>query len=319
MRRACCLALLAILSLAAHAQSYPTRPVRIVVAFSPGGSTDLLARAVGQKLGERWGQPVVVENRVGASGMIGADAVAKSAPDGYTLLMCSPQEVAVNHHVFPKVPYDPRRDLAPITLVTVTPLVIAVNPGVPAKDIAALVALAKAKPGTLGYATPGTASTQHLTGEILQAAAGIKLVHVPYKGAGQSIPDVIGGQVPIGVYGILTISPQAKAGKLRILAVTTPKRSPIAPDVPTMAESGFPGFDTSLWFGLLAPAGTPKDVIAKIHDDAARALALPDVAERIAAQGGEVIGSTPAEFAAFIAAEDAKYAKIIREAGVRLE
>jgi tripartite-type tricarboxylate transporter receptor subunit TctC len=144
-------------------------------------------------------------------------------------------------------------------------------------------------------------------------------VHVPYKGAGQSIPDVIGGQVPIGVYGILTISPQAKAGKLRILAVTTPKRSPIAPDVPTMAESGFPGFDTSLWFGLLAPAGTPKDVIAKIHDDAARALALPDVAERIAAQGGEVIGSTPAEFAAFIAAEDAKYAKIIREAGVRLE
>ncbi|HEY6863034.1 MAG TPA: tripartite tricarboxylate transporter substrate-binding protein, partial [Burkholderiales bacterium] len=148
---------------------------------------------------------------------------------------------------------------------------------------------------------------------------GIKLVHVPYKGAGQSIPDVIGGQVPIGVYGILTISPQAKAGKLRILAVTTPKRSPIAPDVPTMAESGFPGFDTSLWFGLLAPAGTPKDVIAKVHDDAVRALGLPDVAERIAAQGGEVIGSTPAQFAAFIAAEDAKYAKIIREAGVRLE
>ncbi|HZR69738.1 MAG TPA: tripartite tricarboxylate transporter substrate binding protein [Burkholderiales bacterium] len=319
MKRSVCLLAMVLGASGAAAQQYPAKPVKIIVAFSPGGSTDLLARAVGQKLGERWGQPVVVENRVGASGMIGADAVAKSAPDGYTLLMCSPQEVAVNHHVFPKVPYDPRRDLAPITLVTVTPLVIAVNPGVPAKDIAALVALAKAKPGTLGYATPGTASTQHLTGEILQAAAGIKLVHVPYKGAGQSIPDVIGGQVPIGVYGILTISPQAKAGKLRILAVTTPKRSPIAPDVPTMAESGFPGFDTSLWFGLLAPAGTPKDVIAKIHDDTARALKLPDVAERIAAQGGEVIGSTPAQFAAFIAAEDAKYAKIIREAGVRLE
>src|SRR5581483_8585809 len=319
MKRSVCLLAMVLGASGAAAQQYPAKPVKIIVAFSPGGSTDLLARAVGQKLGERWGQPVVVENRVGASGMIGADAVAKSAPDGYTLLMCSPQEVAVNHHVFPKVPYDPRRDLAPITLVTVTPLVIAVNPGVPAKDIAALVTLAKAKPGTLGYATPGTASTQHLTGEILQAAAGIKLVHVPYKGAGQSIPDVIGGQVPIGVYGILTISPQSKAGKLRILAVTTPKRSPIAPDVPTMAESGFPGFDTSLWFGLLAPAGTPKDVIAKIHDDTARALKLPDVAERIAAQGGEVIGSTPAQFAAFIAAEDAKYAKIIREAGVRLE
>jgi len=306
-------------SCAAAAQSYPAKGVRIIVPFSAGGGTDLVARAVGQKLAERWGQPVVVENRVGAGGMIGADAVAKSAPDGYTLLMCSPQEVAVNHHVYPKVPYDPQRDFAPITLVTVTPLVIAVNPGVPARNIGELIALARAKPGTLGYATPGTASTQHLSGEILQAAAGVKLVHVPYKGAGQSIPDVIGGQVPIGIYGILTISPQAKAGKLRVLAVTTPKRSPIAPEVPTLAESGFPGFDTSLWFGLLAPAGTPKDVVAKIHDDAVRALKLPDVAERIAAQGGEVIGNTPAEFAAFIAAESAKYAKIIREAGVRLE
>ena len=306
-------------SCAAAAQSYPAKGVRIIVPFSAGGGTDLVARAVGQKLAERWGQPVVVENRVGAGGMIGADAVAKSAPDGYTLLMCSPQEVAVNHHVYPKVPYDPQRDFAPITLVTVTPLVIAVNPGVPARNIGELIALARAKPGTLGYATPGTASTQHLSGEILQAAADVKLVHVPYKGAGQSIPDVIGGQVPIGIYGILTISPQAKAGKLRVLAVTTPKRSPIAPEVPTLAESGFPGFDTSLWFGLLAPAGTPKDVVAKIHDDAVRALKLPDVAERIAAQGGEVIGNTPAEFAAFIAAESAKYAKIIREAGVRLE
>ncbi len=304
---------------AASAQNYPARAVHLINTFPAGGSGDSVLRVVFDKVSAALGQPFVQETRTGAGGSIGTEYVAKSAPDGYTLLMCSPQEVAVNHHVFPKVPYDPRRDLAPITLVTVTPLVIAVNPGVPAKDIAALVALAKAKPGTLGYATPGTASTQHLTGEILQAAAGIKLVHVPYKGAGQSIPDVIGGQVPIGVYGILTISPQAKAGKLRILAVTTPKRSPIAPDVPTMAESGFPGFDTSLWFGLLAPAGTPKDVIAKIHDDTARALKLPDVAERIAAQGGEVIGSTPAQFAAFIAAEDAKYAKIIREAGVRLE
>ena len=318
MKRLSCL--VAVLwSCAVAAQGYPAKPVKIIVAFSPGGSTDILARAVGQKLSERWGQPVVVENRVGAGGMIGADLVAKSAPDGYTLLMCSPQEVAVNHHVYPKVPYDPQRDLAPITLVAVMPLVIAVNPGVPAKNIADLVALAKAKPGTLGYATPGTASTQHLTGEILQAAAGIKLVHVPYKGAGQSIPDVIGGQVPVGVYGLLTISPQAKAGKLRILAVTTPKRSQIAPDVPTMAESGFPGFDTSLWFGMLAPAATPKGVIAKIHDDAVLALKLPDVAERIAGQGAAVIGGTPEEFAAFIAAEDAKYAKIIREAGVRLE
>jgi tripartite-type tricarboxylate transporter receptor subunit TctC len=319
MKRIACLIALALASTAASAQTYPSRPVRIIVPFSAGGGTDLVARTIGQKLAERWGQPVVVENRVGAGGMIGADAVAKSAPDGYTLLMCSPAEVAVNHHVYPKVPYDPARDFAPIALITVTPLVVAAYPGLPAKDMRELIALAKAKPGTLGFATPGTASTQHLSGEMLMAAAGIKLVHIPYKGAGQSIPDVIGGQVPLGIYGILTISQQAKAGKLRVLAVTTPKRSPVAPEWPTLAESGFPGFDTSLWFGILAHAATPRPVVYKVHDEVVRILKLPDVAERIAAQGGEIVGNTPAEFAAFIAAESAKYARIIKDAGVRLD
>jgi tripartite-type tricarboxylate transporter receptor subunit TctC len=319
MKRALLAMALAAAASHAAAQAYPSKPVRIIVPFSAGGGTDIVARAVGQKLAERWGQPVVVENRVGAGGMIGADAVAKSAPDGYTLLMCSPAEVAVNHHVYPKVPYDPARDFAPITLVTVTPLVVAAYPGLPVKDMRELVALAKAKPGTLGFATPGTASTQHLSGEMLMAAAGIKLVHIPYKGAGQSIPDVIGGQVPLGIYGILTISQQAKAGKLRVLAVTTPKRSAVAPDWPTLAESGFPGFDTSLWFGMLAPAATPRPIVGKIHDEVVRILKLPDVAERIASQGGEIVGNTPAEFAAFIAAESAKYARIIKEAGVRLD
>jgi tripartite-type tricarboxylate transporter receptor subunit TctC len=319
MNRLSCLIALVLGSSAVLAQGYPTKPIRIVVPFSAGGGTDLIARAVGQKMSEHWRQPVVVENRVGAGGVIGADAVAKAAPDGYTLLMCSPQEVAVNHHVYAKVPYDPERDFAPISLITVTPLVVAATPGLPVKNIRDLIALAKAKPGTLGFATPGTASTQHLTGEMLMAAAGIKLVHIPYKGAGQSIPDVIGGQVPLGVYGILTISPQAKAGKLRMLAVTTPRRSPIAPEVPTLAESGFPGFHTSLWFGLLAPAATPRPVVEALHAEVVRILKLPDVAERIAAQGGEIVGNTPAEFAAFIAAESAKYAKIIREAGIRSE
>jgi tripartite-type tricarboxylate transporter receptor subunit TctC len=309
----------ALLSLPAFAQSYPSKPVRIVVAFSAGGGTDIVARAVAQKLGEIWGQSVFVDNRVGAGGMIGADMVAKSPADGYTLLMASPQEIAVNHHLYKNVSYNPEKDFAPITLVAVTPLVVAVYPGVPAKTIQELVALAKEKPGTLGFATPGTASTQHLTGEMLQAAAGIKLVHVPYKGAGQSIPDVMGGQVPIGIYGVLTISQQAKAGKLRVLAVTTPKRSASYPDWPTLAESGFPGFDTSLWFGLLAPAATPKDIVGKIHDDTIRALKQPDVAERIAAQGADIVGDTPAEFAAFIAAESAKYDAVIRQAGVKLE
>jgi len=304
---------------AAFAQAYPGKPVRIIVPYSAGGGTDIVARAVGQKLSEAWGQSVIVDNRAGASGMIGAEAVAKAPADGYTLLMATPPEVAVNQHLYGKIGYRPERDFAPITLVAVTPLVIAVHPGVPARNIQELVALARAKPGTLAYATPGTGSTQHLTGEMLMAAAGIQLVHVPYKGAGQSIPDVMGGQVPVGIYGLLTISQQAKAGRLRVLAVTALKRSSTAPDLPTLAESGFPGFDTSLWFGLLAPAGTSQDVIGRVHAETLRALKLPDVVERIASQGADIVGNSPAEFAAFIAAESAKYAGIIRQAGVKLD
>jgi len=303
----------------ALAQSYPGKPVRIVVPYSAGGGTDIVARTVGQKLNEKWGQAVIVDNRVGASGMIGADAVAKASADGYTLLMATPPEIAVNHFLFAKVAYNPERDFAPITLVAVTPLVIATYPGVPAKNIQELVALAKAKPATLGFATPGTGSTQHLTAEMLMAQAGISLVHIPYKGAGQSIPDVLGGQVPIGIYGLLTISQYLKAGKMRVLAVTTAKRSSTSPDLPTLAESGFPGFDTSLWFGLLAPAATPKEVVNKIHDDVIQVLKLPDVKARIAEQGADIVGDTPAEFAAFISAESAKYAKIIKQAGVKLD
>ena len=310
---------LAVCSLTAFAQTYPSKPVRIVVPYSAGGGTDIVARAVGQKLNEKWGQSVIVDNRVGANGIIGADAVAKSPADGYTLLMATPAEVSTNPHLYPNIPYSAQRDFTPITLIAVTPLVVAVNPGVPAKSIAELIALAKEKPGTMGYATPGTGSAQHLTGEMLMMSAGIKLVHVPYKGAGQSIPDVIGGQVPIGVYGVLTISQHVRAGRLRVLAVTTPKRSTAYPDFPTLSESGFPGFDTSLWFGLLAPSATPKDVVAKIHDDVIQVLKLPDVKERIASQGAEIVADTPAEFAAFISGESAKYAKIIKQAGVKLE
>ena len=301
------------------AQAYPAKPVRIVVPYSAGGGTDIVARAVGQKLNEKWGQSVIVDNRVGANGIIGADAVAKSPPDGHVLLMATPAEVSTNPHLYPSIPYNAARDFAPITLIAVTPLVVAVYPGVPAKSIAELIALAKEKPGTMGFATPGTGGAQHLTGEMLMMFAGIRLVHVPYKGAGQSIPDVIGGQVPIGIYGVLTISQHVKAGRLRVLAVTTPKRSTAYPDFPTLSESGFPGFDTSLWFGLLAPGATPRDIVTRIHDDVIQVLKLPDVKERISAQGAEIVADTPAEFAAFIAAESAKYAKIIRQAGVKLD
>jgi tripartite-type tricarboxylate transporter receptor subunit TctC len=298
---------------------YPSKPVRIVVPYSAGGGTDIVARAVGQKLSDKWGQPVIVDNRVGANGIIGADAVAKAPADGYTLLMSTPAEVSTSPHLYANIPYNAERDFAPVTLIAVTPLVVAVNPGVPAKSIQELVALAKDRPGSMGFATPGTGSAQHLSGEMLMMSAGIKLVHVPYKGAGQSIPDVIGGQVPMGIYGVLTISQHAKAGRLRMLAVTTPKRSPAYPDLPTLAESGFPGFDTSLWFGLVAPAATPRAAIGKLHDDVVAVLKLPDVSERIAAQGADIVGNTPAEFAAFISAESEKYAKIIKLAGVKLD
>jgi len=303
----------------APAQSYPSRPVRIVVPYSAGGGTDIVARTVGQKLADKWKQSVIVDNRVGANGIIGADAVAKAPADGYTLLMSSPAEVSTNPHLYANIPYNAERDFAPVSLIAVTPLVVAVNPGVPAKSIQELIALAKEKPASIGFATPGLGSTQHLSGEMLMMTAGIKLVHVPYKGAGQSIPDVIGGQVPMGIYGVLTISQHVKAGRLRMLAVTTPKRSSAYPDLPTLAESGFPGFDTSLWFGLIAPAATPKAVIGKLHDDVIEALNLPDVKARIAEQGADIVGDTPAEFTAFIAAESAKYAKIIKQAGVKLD
>lgn len=303
----------------APAETYPAKPVRIIVPYSPGGSTDILARSIGQKLGEAWRQSVVVENRVGASGMIGAELVARSSGDGYTLLMASPAEIAVNHHVYRKMNYEPERDFAPITLVAVMPHVIVASPLVPANNIRELIALAKAKPGALSYASPGTGSTQHLTGELFNALAATSIVHIPYKGAGQSIPDVISGQVPLGVFGLLTIMPHARAGRLKVLAVTTAKRSPAAPEFPTLAESGFAGFDTSLWFGLLAPAAVPKELIAKIHADTVATLRLPDVAERINSQGGEAIGNSPVEFAAFIAAESAKYARIAKQAGVTMD
>jgi tripartite-type tricarboxylate transporter receptor subunit TctC len=319
MKRLCCWIVLVVCAPQALAQSYPARPVRIVVPYSAGGGTDIVARAVGAKLAERWGQSVLIDNRVGANGIIGADAVAKAPADGYTLLMSTPAEVSTSPHLYANIPYKAERDFAPITLIAITPLVVAVYPGVAAKNIQELVALAKAKPGTMGFATPGTGSAQHLTGEMLMMSAGIKLVHVPYKGAGQSIPDVIGGQVPIGIYGALTINQHAKAGRLLVLAVTTPKRSSAAPDWPTLAESGFPGFDTSLWFGLLAPAATPKEISNKVHDDVVASLKLPDVQERIASQGGDIVGNTPAEFAAFISAESVKYAKIIKQAGVKLD
>ena len=308
-----------LLASAAFAQPYPNKPIKIIVPFAPGGATDLIARAVGQKLTESMGQPVIVENRTGASGMLGADLVAKAAPDGYTLLMASTAEIAINPSLYEKMAYDPVKDLAPVTLAGITPLILVVNPNTPAKSVQELVAQAKSKPGSVSFASAGNGSVQHLSGELLKTITKADMTHVPYKGAAPALVDVLGGQVTMFFSGMPPAMPHVKSGKLKPIAVTTPKRSPAAPDVPTMAEAGIQGFDISNWFGVFAPAGTPEDVLNKLNAEIVKALALPDVKERLASQGAETVGNTRAQFAAFVAAETAKYAKLIKESGAKAD
>lgn len=307
------------LAFAAHAQTYPAKPVRIVVPFPAGGGLDFTTRVVAQRLGDAWGQTVIVENRPGASGMIGAESVARSPKDGYTLLSCSPAEVALNAALYPKMSYDPMRDFAPISLTAIYANLIVVHASVPARNWKELVALGRQTQGGIGFASSGTGSTQHLTGEWLKRNTGINLLHVPYKGAAPATIDLVGGQIPMGILGAAPLIPHLKAGRLRALAVTTAKRTPALPDVPTLAEVGVQGFESSQWFGLLAPAGTPREVIVKINADVQRVLALADVKERLAVQGGETAGNTPEAFAAFLKAEYNTYAKIIAAAGVKID
>lgn len=302
-----------------HAQTYPAKPVRIVVAFPAGGGLDFTTRVISQKLGDLWGQTVVVENRPGASGMIGAESVARAPKDGYTLLSGSPAEVALNAALYPKMSYDPLRELAPISLTALYANLITVHASVPARSWKELVALSQSTPGGIGYASSGTGSTQHLTGEWLKRNAGINLLHVPYKGAAPATADLVGGQIPLGILGAAPMMPHVKTGRLRGIAVTTGRRAAALPDIPTLAEAGVKGFESSQWFGFLAPAGTPRDAINKVHGDLQRVLAMADVKERLAQQGGETRGSTPEEFAAFLRAEHAKYAKIIADAGIKVD
>ena len=301
-------------------QSYPVKPVRIVVPFPAGGGLDFTTRVIAQKLGDAWSQTVIVENRPGASGMIGAESVVRAPKDGYTLLSCSPAEVALNAALYPKMNYDPMRDLAPISLTAIYANLIAVHASVPARSWKELVTLSKTTtPGGISFASSGTGSTQHLTGEWLRRNAGINLLHVPYKGAAPAVTDLIGGQIPMGILGAAPLIPHLKAARLRGLAVTTAKRTPALPDIPTLAEVGVRGFESSQWFGLLAPAGTPREIIAKINADLQRVLALSEVKERLTIQGGETHGSTPEAFGAFMKAEHATYAKIIADAGVKID
>jgi tripartite-type tricarboxylate transporter receptor subunit TctC len=304
---------------AALAQSYPSKPVRILVPYAPGGPYDDIARVIAQNLGELWGQAVVVDNRGGAGGMIGAEAVAKSSPDGYTLLLGNSGPMTINPTLQPKMLYDAQKDFAPVTMVLSGQMVLVVHPSLPVKNVRELVRLAKAKPGQLNYASAGVGNLQHLGMELLQSLAGIKLNHVPYKGAAPAFIDLIAGQVDLMFANIVGALPHLKSGRVRALAVSSAKRAAVLPEVPSVAESGYPTFDATTWTGIFAPAATPKEIIAKLHGDIIKVLQRQSVRDRFAAQGSEVVAETPEQLAAFMRKETALFAKVIRSANIRAE
>jgi tripartite-type tricarboxylate transporter receptor subunit TctC len=307
---------LAALSCGTAAQGYPVKPIRVVVPYAPGGATDLTARLVGQKMQEAMKQNVLVDNRPGAGGVIGADIVAKAAPDGYTVLIAVPAEIAILPHL-QKMPYNVARDLAPVSLAAVTPLILVVHPSLPVRSVKELIAFARARPGQLTYASAGTGGVQHLSGELLKITMKLDMAHVPYKGAGPVMPDLIGGHVPMFFSGMPPAMPHVKAGKLRALAVTTPRRSPAAPDVPTMAEAGVPGFDISNWFAYFVPSGTRADVIVRLNSEVNRGLKQPDVREKLANVGAETVGTSPEELAKFVRSESEKFARLVKLSGAK--
>ena len=309
----------ALLPLAALAQNYPAKPVRLIVPFAAGGTTDVLARLLGQELGEALGQQFLVENRPGAGGNIGTEAAVRSAPDGYTLVMSFDGTMAINPSTYAKLPFDPQRDLAPVANVAQVPLLLVVNPGVPARTIGEFVALAKASPGRINYSSAGNGSTGHLTGELFKARAGIDIVHVSYKGGGQAVQDLLGGQIQMVVTALPTVEGHLKAGKLRALAFTSAQRVPGAPEVPTLTESGFAGFEVVSWYGILAPAGTPQEIVRRLNAEINRILRLPAVRERLTALGAEPTGGTPEQFSETIKADTARWAQVVRAAGIRIE
>jgi len=308
-----------LIPLHAVAQTWPTKPVRVIVPYPAGGTSDILARTLGQKLTEIWGQPIVVENKPGANGNVGADLVAKAPADGYTLLLCDVGALAISPGVYTSLPFDPNKDFAPVTMVAYSPHILAVNPEVPVKSVKELIELAKAKPGKLNYAASSVASAPHLAGVDFASRAGISWAYIPYKGGAQAITDVIGGQADVLFNGMLATYPHVKSGKLRILAVSSSKRMAAIPEVPTVAESGVPGFETGSWQGVLAPAGTPREVVARINADYTRVLNTPEMRDKLSGQGAEVRVNTPETFAVFLRDETARWAKVVSANGVKLE
>src|SRR5436853_7565210 len=310
---------LALVALAAQAQSYPSRPIKLVVPFAPGGSADLVGRLLAQQMSESLGQPVVVENKGGASGMLGNEYVAKSAPDGYTLTVGTLGPFAVNQTLFDQVPYDNIRDFAPITLTGISSHVLVAHPSVPATNFNELIALARRKPGQLTFASSGTGNATHLTFELFKARAGIDIVHVPYKGGGPAMADLVGGQVHFSFASMASAVPFVRSGRLRAIAVSGSERSALFPDVPTVAESGLPGFVSEDWQGILAPAKTPAGVVAKLNADLVRVLHTPEMKAKLAGAGFDVKTSTPREFAHFIRSDTAKWAAILQRSGTKAQ
>ena len=312
-------ALAALLLNPALAQIYPSKPVRLIVPFAAGGGNDNVARLVGKRLSDSLGQPVVVDNRPGAGGVVGAELAAKAAPDGYTLFLGGVGSHAINPNLHEKLPYDPVRDFAPIELLAQAPLVLVVHPSVPARDIAEFIAYARAHPGKLNFASNGNGSSSQLAAVMFGSMAGVDMVHVPYKGLSPALTDLLSGQVQLMFSSVVAILPHIKAGKLRGLATTGAKRLASLPELPTLAESGLPGYEASSWYGILAPAGTPRDIVMKLNAELSKALEQPEVKNSLLAEGAEPAGGSPEAFAAHIRAEKERLGKLIRDAKIRLE
>lgn len=306
-------------SFSALAESYPIKSIRLIVPFPPGGATDTLARTIGQKLSDRWMQPVVIDNRPGAGGSIAAEVAAKAAPDGYTLFMGTAGTQCINPALYAKLPYDPGNDFSPVVLVAYVPNILVVHPSVPATSVEELIALAKAKPGQLNFASVGNGSGPHLAMELFKSMAGIDMVHIPYKGSAPALADLLSGRVALMFDAMASSLPHVKAGTLRALAVTGVKRSAVAPDVPTVAEAGLPGYEINPWFGVFAPAGTPAEVVAKLSGEITKILNMPDVRELLIGQGLEPVGGSPEQFSAHVGSEMKKWASVVKRSGARID
>jgi tripartite-type tricarboxylate transporter receptor subunit TctC len=299
-------------------EAYPSKPIHLILPFPPGGGTDIIGRILSERMSADLGQPVVLENRGGAGGNVGAEAAARSAPDGYTLVLVAPS-LAISPSLYKKLNYDPQRDLTPIGLVATVPNVLVTHPSVPAQTLAEFIALAKANPGGMNFGSGGSGTSNHLAGELFNLLAGVKLVHVPYKGVNLAMNDVVAGQVQLVVIGISAAAPLIKAGRLRALAVLTPRRSPALPEVPTAAEAGLQNFEVTTWYGLLAPAGTPRPIVMRLNASLARIMNAPDLQERLATLATEPVTSTPEEFGELIKRETAKWGQVVRDAGLQAD